>query len=393
MVRLLTAGESHGKGLVAVVEGLPAGIPVRVDDLAAELARRRRGYGRSGRQRLEGDGFEVLGGVRHGSTLGSPIAVTIANAEWESKYSERMGVEGEPDPDERLTEVRPGHADLAGMQKYGFDDARNVLERASARETAARVAAGYFCKSFLAELGLSVLSHVVRIGGVAVRRGGRVPGPEDAAAIDRDPVRCFDAAAGRRMVVAIRAAQRARDTLGGVFEVVAHGAPPGLGSHVQFDRKLDARLGLALMSIQSVKGVEVGDGFASATRPGSRAHDELVPGPSALRPRRTTNRAGGIEGGMSTGEPIRVRAAMKPFSTVPKGLRTVDTATGKPGRPFAQRTDVCAVPAGGVVGEAAVAFVLADAVLEKFGGDSVAETRRNLDGYLASLNSEREPEP
>ena len=385
MVRVLTAGESHGRGLVAVVEGLPAGIPVRMEDLAAELGRRRKGYGRSGRQRLEGDPVQVQGGIRHGRTLGSPIAVTIANAEFESKYRERMGVEGEPVPKERLTAVRPGHADLAGMQKYGFDDARNVLERASARETAARVAAGYFCKAFLAELGVSVLSHVVRIGAAAVPAGRRPPGPGELAKVDRDAVRCFDAAAGKRMVEAVRAAQRSRDTLGGVFEVLAYGAPPGLGSHVQFDRKLDARLALALMSIQSVKGVEVGDGFATASRPGSRAHDELEPGDSALRPRRLSNRAGGIEGGMSTGEPIRLRAAMKPFSTVPKGLRTVDTSTGRAAKPFAQRTDVCAVPAGGVVGEAVVAHVLAGAVLEKFGGDSLAETRRNLDGYLASL--------
>jgi chorismate synthase len=392
MVRLLTAGESHGKGLVAVVEGLPAGIPVRVADLAAELARRRKGYGRSGRQRLEADPVEMLGGVRHGRTLGSPIAVTIANAEWESKYRHRMGVEGSGDPAERLTAVRPGHADLAGMQKYGFDDARNVLERASARETAARAAAGYFCKAFLDALGVSVLSHVVRIGGAAVpaavgRR--RPPVPGDLPKIDRDAVRCADPATSGRMVVAIRAAQRSRDTLGGVFEVLAYGVPPGLGSHVQFDRKLDARLAFALMSIQSVKGVEVGDGFASAARPGSRAHDELVAGESALRPRRLSNRAGGIEGGMSTGEPIRLRAAMKPFSTVPKGLRTVDTATGSAAKPFAQRTDVCAVPAGGVVGEAVVAVVLANAALEKFGGDSVPEARRNLDGYLESLEAAR----
>jgi chorismate synthase len=300
-----------------------------------------------------------------------------------------MGVDGDPDPAELLTAVRPGHADLAGMQKYGFDDARNVLERASARETAARVSAGYFCKAFLAELGVAVLSHVVRIGAAAVASSRRPPEPGDLAKVDRDAVRCFDAAAGKRMVEAVRAAQRSRDTLGGVFEVLAYGAPPGLGSHVQFDRKLDARLALALMSIQSVKGVEVGDGFATAARPGSRAHDELAPGDSALRPRRLSNRAGGIEGGMSTGEPIRVRAAMKPFSTVPKGLRTVDTATGRAAKPFAQRTDVCAVPAGGVVGEAVVAHVLADAMLEKFGGDSLAETRRNLDAYLASLEGPR----
>jgi chorismate synthase len=385
MLRLLTAGESHGKALVAVLEGLPAGVPVRLADLDAELARRRHGYGRSGRQKLERDPVEVLAGVRHGRTLGSPVAVEIANAEWESKYRERMGVDGEPDPSERLTAPRPGHADLAGMQKYGFDDARNVLERASARETVARVAAGYFCKGFLAELGVQVLSHVVRIGRVSVPMSRRPPSPGDRAAIDRDPVRCGDPSAGARMVEAVDAALKAGDTLGGVFEVIVDGAPPGLGSHVQLDRKLDARLALALMSIQSVKGVEVGDGFASAARPGSRAHDELAPGGSPGRPRRLSNRAGGIEGGMSTGEVIRIRAAMKPFSTVPAGLRTVDTATGKAAKPFSQRTDVCAVPAGGVVGEAAVALVVADAMLEKFGGDSLPETRRNLDGFLAAL--------
>ncbi len=385
MLRLLTAGESHGRGLVAILEGMPAGIPVSVEGLRGELARRRLGYGRSGRQRLEGDPAEIWGGVRHGRTLGSPVAVTIPNAEFQSKYAELMGAEGPDDPSELLTAPRPGHADLAGMLKYGFDDARNVLERASARETAARVAAGYLCKALLAEVGISVVSHVVRIGRAAVSAGRRPPGPEDLAAIDRSPVRCADPKAAARMVEAVRTAQRARDTLGGVFEVVVHGAPPGLGSHVQFDRKLDARLALALMSIQSVKGVEVGDGFASAARPGTRAHDEIAPGPPGGAPRRLSNRAGGIEGGMTNGQPIRVRAAMKPFSTVPAGLRTVDLATGKPSRPFRQRTDVCAVPAGAVVGESAVALVVADAVLEKFGGDSLAETRRNLEGLRATV--------
>jgi chorismate synthase len=290
-----------------------------------------------------------------------------------------MGVEGDADPADKLTRPRPGHADLAGVQKYGFDDVRNVLERASARETAARVALGVFCKAFLAELGIRVVSHVVRIGSVAVRTS-RVPVPEDLEAVDASPVRCLDDAAGARMVEEIDRIRRARDTVGGVFEVLAYGCPPGLGSHVQYDRKLDARLALALMSIQSVKGVEVGDGFATAAKPGSKAHDEIAAGL-----RRKTSRAGGIEGGMSTGEPIRLRAAMKPFSTVPRALSTVDLATGKADVAIAQRTDVCAVPAGGVVGEAAVAFVLADAVLEKFGGDSLSETRRNLDGYLAGL--------
>jgi chorismate synthase len=382
MLRLLTAGESHGKGLVGVLEGLPAGIPVSPKEIAGELARRRHGHGRSGRQKLEADRFDIVSGVRHGLTLGSPIAITIENAEWEQKYRDVMAVEAPADGTERLTRPRPGHADLAGVQKYGFDDVRNVLERASARETATRVALGVFCKAFLAELEVAVLSHVVRIGKVSVR-STRAPRPEDLEAVDASPVRCFDEVAADRMVAEIDRIRKARDTVGGVFEVVAFGCPPGLGSHVQYDRKLDARLALALMSIQSVKGVEIGDGFASATRPGSRAHDEIVTARGELR--RKTARAGGIEGGMSTGQPIRVRAAMKPFSTVPKSLATVDLDTGRPGVAIAQRTDVCAVPAGGVVGEAVTAFVLAEAVLEKFGGDSLPETRRNLEAYAAGL--------
>jgi chorismate synthase len=382
MLRLLTAGESHGKALVGVLEGLPAGVPVSLKEIAGELARRRLGRGRSGRQRFEADAFEILSGVRHGRTLGSPIAVTIANSEWEEKYRDLMGVEGEIDPADKLTRPRPGHADLAGVQKYGFDDVRNVLERASARETAARVALGTFCKAFLTELGIHVVSHVVRIGRVAVR-GSRVPRPEDLGVVDASPVRCFDEAVSARMVAEIDAVRKSKDTIGGVFEVVAYGCPPGLGSHVQFDRKLDARLALALMSIQSVKGVEVGDGFATASRPGSKAHDEIVSVAGHLR--RKTARAGGIEGGMSTGQPIRLRAAMKPFSSVPRPLATVDLATGRPAVAITQRTDVCAVPAGAVVGEAAVALVLADAVLEKFGGDSLEETRRNLESYVGSL--------
>jgi chorismate synthase len=382
MLRQLTAGESHGKALVAILEGLPAGVPISPKELAGELARRRRGYGRSGRQRLEADAFEIVSGVRHGRTLGSPIGVTIANAEWEARYRELMGVEGEADPRARLTRPRPGHADLAGALKYGFDDVRNVLERASARETAARVALGCFCKAFLAELEIHVISHVVRIGKAA-SRSRRVPAPGDVDAVDASPVRCLDPTAAERMVREIDRVRKGRDTLGGVFEVLAYGCPPGLGSHVQADRKLDARLALALMSIQSVKGVEVGDGFALAARLGSRAHDGIVT--RAGRIARTSARAGGIEGGMSTGQVIRVRAAMKPFSTVPKPLPTVDLVTGRPEVAIKQRTDVCAVPAGAVVGEAAVAYVLADAVLEKFGGDSLAETRRNLESYLAGL--------
>ena len=382
MLRQLTAGESHGRGLVAIVEGLPAGVPVSRKELAGELARRRHGYGRSGRQKLEADRFEIVSGVRHGRTLGSSISVTIENAEWEQKYSRLMAVEGEPDPRERLTKPRPGHADLAGVQKYGFDDVRNVLERASARETAARVAAGFFAKAFLAELGIHVVSHVVRIGRVA-SRGGRLPTPADLDAVDASPVRCLDPEVSRRMVAEIDALRKVRDTVGGVFEVLAYGCPPGLGSYVQADRKLDARLALALMSIQSVKGVEVGDGFATAARPGSKAHDEIVVRGGRLD--RKTARAGGVEGGMTTGQPVRVRAAMKPFSTVPQPLATVDLATGRADTAIKQRTDVCAVPAGGVVGEAAVAFVLADAVLEKFGGDSLRETERNLRAYVDSL--------
>jgi chorismate synthase len=383
MLRYLTAGESHGKGLVAILEGLPAGVPVSIEDLAAELARRRLGHGRGGRQRIEADAFEVLAGVRHGRTLGSPIAVTIPNVEHETKYAALMGVEGAVADEEKLTRPRPGHADLAGAWKYGFDDVRDVLERASARETAARVAVGTFCKAFLAELEIDVLSHVVQIGRVRTRLR-RPPVPADLPRIDRSPVRCADPASGGAMVEEIDRLRKAKDTVGGVFEVLAYGAPPGLGSHVHWDRKLDARLAAALMSIQSVKGVEIGDGFASAARPGSRAHDEIViDGAGAIG--RRTGRAGGIEGGMSTGQSIRLRAAMKPFSTVPAPLGTVDLRTREPAVAIKQRTDVCAVPAGAVVGEAVTAFVLADAVLEKFGGDALAETRRNLAGYLEHL--------
>ncbi|HWC71582.1 MAG TPA: chorismate synthase [Actinomycetota bacterium] len=383
MLRMLTAGESHGKALVAVLEGLPAGVPVDPGSLEHQLARRRHGHGRGGRQRFESDRFEILSGVRHGRTLGSPIAVTIPNLEFDAKYAELMGVTGEMDPAKRLTRPRPGHADLVGSQKYGFDDVRNVLERASARETAARVTVGTFCRGFLTALGIEVVSHVVRIGSVKVRARGPVPRPEDAARVDRSPVRCFDVETSSAMVAEIDRRRKERDTVGGVFEVLAYGAPPGLGSHVHYDRKLDARLALALMSIQSVKGVEFGDGFAAAAKPGSKAHDEIVV--RAGRMRRASARAGGIEGGMSTGEPITVRAAMKPFSTVPKPLATVDIVTGEPAVAIKQRTDVCAVPAGGVVGESAVAFELAAAVLEKFGGDSLPETRDNLDRYLEGL--------
>ncbi len=382
MLRMLTAGESHGRGLAAILEGLPAGVPVTRKRVMDELQRRRHGYGRGGRQKLESDPVEILAGIRHGRTLGSPIALTIPNVEFESKYADLMGAEGEMDPSDRLTRPRPGHADLAGALKYGFDDVRNVLERASARETAARVALGACCKAFLGELGIEVLSHVVRIGR-AKTSSRRLPEPLDLEAIDASPVRCLDGASALAMVGEIDAAMASQDTVGGVFEVLAYGCPPGLGSHVHWDRKLDARLAAALMSIQSVKGVEVGDGFATAGRRGSKAHDEIVI--RSGRVARATARAGGIEGGMTTGQPIRVRAAMKPFSTIPKPLATVDLVTGEPNVAIKQRTDVCAVPAGGVVGEAVVAFVLADAVLEKFGGDSLAETRRNLEHFVETV--------
>jgi chorismate synthase len=380
---MLTAGESHGKALVAVLEGMPAAVPVAPKEIAGELARRRHGHGRGGRQRLETDSLDIVSGVRHGRTLGSPIAITIPNNEWEAKYRELMAVEGHGDPADRLTRPRPGHADLAGAMKYGFDDVRNVLERASARETAARVAIGSVCKAFLAEFDIRIVSHVVRIGKVAARASGPLPTPEDLDAVDASPVRCFDEAAGAKMVAEIDRVRKARDTVGGEFEVIAYGCPPGLGSHVHYDRKLDARLALGLMSIQSVKGVGVGDGFASAARYGSAAHDEIVR--RAGRIVRATARAGGIEGGMSTGQPIRIRAAMKPFSSVPKALATVDLASGEDAVAIKQRTDVCAVPAGGVVGESVVAFELANAVLEKFGGDALQETRRNLDAFVETL--------
>jgi chorismate synthase len=403
MLRYLTAGESHGPALVAVLEGLPAGVPLTSAEIARELARRRLGHGRGKRMRFEADRLEVLGGLRHGLTLGSPLAVRIDNSEW-PKWTEVMAPDPPADPEGArtgkgvpLTRPRPGHADLTGMQKYGFDEARPVLERASARETAARVAVGAAAKALLGQVGVTVLSHVVRLGPVATRSRA-VPTPADLEELDASPVRCLDGEAEGRMTAAVDAARAAGDTLGGVFEVVAHGLPPGLGSHVHWDRKLDARLAGALMSIQAIKGVEVGDGFATAARPGSRAHDAILPGAAGPegsgeprggapvgRPRRRTGRAGGIEGGMSTGEVLRVRAAMKPLSTLVRPLDTVDLATGAKTKANVQRSDVTAVPAAGVVGEAVVALVLADALLEKTGGDALAEVRRNLDGYLAGL--------
>jgi chorismate synthase len=378
MLRWLTAGESHGRALVAVCEGMPAGVLISTADIAAALARRRAGYGRGARMKFEQDETEITAGVRHGRTLGAPVAIRIANTEW-PKWDVVMS----PDPVSAdqladlargapLTRPRPGHADLAGMQKYGHDDARPVLERASARETAARVALGELARRFLHQtLGAQIVSHVVSIGPVSTP-DGLLASPQDAELIDSDPVRCLDPATSAAMVAEIDAARKDGDTLGGVVEVLAYGLPPGLGSYVHGDRRLDARLAAALMSIQAIKGVEIGDGFATSRRRGSVAHDEIDGGPGGLR--RRTNRAGGIEGGMSTGEIIRVRAAMKPISTVPRALDTVDVRTGEPAKAINQRSDVTAVPAAGVVAEAMVALELAAAVTEKFGGDSVQET-------------------
>ncbi len=389
MLRWLTAGESHGRALVAVCEGMPAGVEITTADVAAALARRRAGYGRGARMKFEQDEVELTAGVRHGQTLGAPVAITIANTEW-PKWETVMSADPVAEDvlaDQAraapLTRPRPGHADLAGMQKYGFDDARPVLERASARETAARVALGELARRFLRQVaGVEIVSHVVAVGAASAP-DGIAPLPEDAARVDGDPVRCLDPAASAAMQAEIDAARQDGDTLGGVIEVAAYGIPPGLGSHVHWDRRLDGRLAGALMSIQAIKGVEVGDGFTTAARRGSQAHDEIDSGDDGLR--RRTNRAGGIEGGMSTGELIRLRAAMKPISTVPRALATVDVRTGEPSRAINQRSDVTAVPAAGVVAEAMAAMVLADTLLEKFGGDSVAETARNLDGYLKAL--------
>ncbi|GAB2755806.1 chorismate synthase [Nocardioides pakistanensis] len=389
MLRWLTAGESHGPALVAVLEGLPAHVEVTSGDISDALARRRLGYGRGARMKFEADEIEIIGGLRHGRTLGSPVAIRIGNSEW-PKWEKVMSADP-VDPAElealarnaALTRPRPGHADLVGMQKYDFEEARPVLERASARETAARVALGAVAMKFLEQsVGARVVSHVVSIG-TAKAPAGVVPVPEDVERLDADPVRCLDADASKAMVAEIDQAHKDGDTLGGVVEVVVHGLPPGLGSHVHWDRRLDARLAAALMGIQAIKGVEVGDGFELAATPGSRAHDEIVGTDQGIR--RTSGRSGGTEGGMSTGEQLRVRAAMKPIATVPRALRTVDVSTGEEAVAHHQRSDVCAVPAAGIVAEAMVALVLAEAVLEKFGGDSVGETRRNYEGYLSSL--------
>ncbi len=383
MLRFLTAGESHGPALTVIVEGLPAGLPILVEDVASELARRRLGYGRGPRMRFERDDVEINGGVRHGRTLGSPVSMVIHNTEW-PKWQEEMsaapGVTAKP-----LRQPRPGHADLVGMQKYGFDDARDVLERASARETAARVAAGALAKALLAQLGTSVLSHVIQLG--AVRAPGEPrPTPDDLERVDDSSVRCFDPEAEDEMVAAVKADAKVGDSLGGVVEVLGYGVPPGLGSHVHWDRKIDGLLAQALMSIQAMKGVEIGDGFAVSGLPGSQAHDEILWDADAREYRRASDRAGGTEGGMTTGELLVARVAMKPLATLNRPvLRTVDTETKAETVSFKERTDVTAVPAAGVVAETMVALVLANEAMRKFGGDSLDELLRNHRGYLASL--------
>ena len=390
MFRWLTAGESHGPALVAICDGVPADVAITTGDVAAALARRRAGYGRGARMKFEQDQVELTGGVRHGRTLGGPVAIRIANTEW-PKWETVMSADpvaevtlNEQARNAPLTRPRPGHADLAGMQKYGHTDARPILERASARETAARVALGEIAKSLLRQaLGIEILSHVVSLGSISVPSESKPPGLDQAERIDEDPVRCADPATSKLMVEEVDAARKEGDTLGGVVEVVVYGIPPGLGSFTHWDRRLDARLAGALMSVQAIKGVEVGDGFTTASRRGSQAHDEIDRDSDGIS--RRTNRAGGIEGGMSTGEVIRVRAAMKPISTVPRALDTIDVATGEPAKAINQRSDVTAVPAAGVVAEAMVALVLAEAGTEKFGGDSVAELRRNAQSYLNSL--------
>lgn len=389
MLRYLTAGESHGQALIATMEGIPAHVRVGEPEISAALARRRLGVGRGSRMKFEADELTLLGGFRHGETLGSPVAIMIGNTEW-PKWETVMapGEVAAQDLAEqgrgaRLTRPRPGHADLAGMQKYDFEEARPILERASARETAARVALGTVAAAFLRQaLDVEILSHVVALGPVAARPGPP-PRPSDLAAIDADPTRCFDPEAAQAMAEEVAACRRDGDTLGGIVEVVVWGLPPGLGSHIQGDRRLDSRLAGALMGIQAIKGVEFGAGFDLARRRGSAAHDEILPTAEGIA--RATRHSGGVEGGMSTGAVLQVRAAMKPIATVPRALRTVDVATGEAATAHHQRSDVCAVPAAGVVAEAMTALVLAELALEKFGGDSVAETRRNRDAYLADL--------
>ena len=390
MLRWLTAGESHGPALVGILEGVPSGVEVCTADVQDALARRRLGYGRGARMKFEQDEVRLVGGVRHGLTQGGPVAIEVGNTEW-PKWVDVMASDPVQDPavlqrarNAPLTRPRPGHADLVGMRKYAFDDARPVLERASARETATRVALGVVAAKLLEQAaGIRLVSHVVGIGPVAVPDDAPLPTPEDVAALDADPVRCFDAASSAAMVAEIDDCHKAGDTLGGVVEVLAYDVPSGLGSYVHGDRRLDARLAGGLMGIQAIKGVEVGDGFRTATRRGSQAHDEIdrVDG----RVQRRSNRAGGLEGGMTNGEVLRVRAAMKPISTVPRALATIDTSTGEAASAQHQRSDVCAVPPAAVVAEAMVALVLADALLEKTGGDSVAEVRRNLAAYVDAI--------
>ena len=389
MLRWITAGESHGPELVAVLEGLPAGIAITTADVQDALARRRLGYGRGARMKFEQDEVSLSGGVRHGLTMGGPVAITVANTEW-PKWQDVMSADPVDESKlsgaraEALTRPRPGHADFTGMQKYGFLDSRPILERASARETAARVALGAVAASFLNSLGIELVTHTVGIGPVMASADLALPKPSDVAAIDEDPMRCFDAKLSAEMVAEVDECHKDGDTLGGVVETLVYGLPPGLGSFVHWDRRLDSQLAGALMGIQAIKGVEVGDGFETARRRGSVAHDEIQRDENGVV-HRLTDRAGGIEGGMSNGEVLRVRAAMKPISTIPKALATIDVATGEAAKAHHQRSDVCAVPAAGVVAEAMVALVLANSVLEKFGGDSVAETKRNLESYLANI--------
>ena len=389
-MRWLTAGESHGPNLTAIIEGLPAHIQINTADIDLELARRRLGFGRGARQNFEADKVRITGGIRLGESQGGPIAIEVGNIEW-PKWEKVMSADPIPSDEisglarnAPLTRPRPGHADLVGMQKYGFNDARPILERASARETAARVALGAIAKAFLQQsVGIEILSHVVSIGSASVSSESPLPTYSDLAKIDNDPVRCADTSGSAKMIAEIEAAHKDGDTLGGVVEVIAYNVPVGLGSHVHWDRRLDSRLAGALMGIQAIKGVELGDGFLTATRRGSIAHDEidLIDGKVVRR----SKRAGGTEGGISTGDILRVRAAMKPISTVPKALDTIDVATGEAAKAINQRSDVCAVPAAGVVAEAMVALVLAQAVLEKFGGDSVHETKRNFHSFIENL--------
>ena len=388
MLRWLTAGESHGPELVAILEGLPAGVPVSPEAIHSDMKRRSLGYGRGARMKFEQDELTISGGIRLGFSMGSPIALRIGNTEWHRWVDVMSATPVDPEtfPKGRgaaLTRPRPGHADLVGMQKYDFPEARNVLERASARETAARVALGAIARSFLSELGIRIVSHVLSVGSVRVPHGSTLPTPDDVATLDADLLRCFDPTTSALMVAEVDRAHDDGDTLGGVIEVLAYGLPPGLGSYTHWDKRLDSQLAGALMGIQAIKGVEIGDGFTTAGRRGSEAHDELVMGPDGIT--RLSDRAGGTEGGMSTGTLLRVSAAMKPISTVPHALRTVDVATGIAAEAHHQRSDVCAVPAAGVVAEAMVALVLANSVLEKFGGDSLGETKRNLEAYLAAI--------